>query len=398
MLLHVRYDELALKGGRRGFYEGKLADNLASSLQISRTQVRRADGRIRVELPDADDPREPLDVLCRTFGVAYAGEVERLPREVDAAVEACVRLARGEIARGKRRFKVVTKRRDKHYPTTSTELSIQVGTQVHDALPELIVDVHEPEFKLTLEVEPHHFYVTTTGREGPRGLPVGTAGKALTLLSGGIDSPVAAWYAMKRGLHSDMLHFHAPPGTGPKAREKVVTLARLLSRWTPKVVRLYLVKTTEIQEAIMQGGPERLRVVLLRRSFLRIARHLVGWFKYKAVVGGEALGQVASQTPENLLAAQAAAPDVLYLRPLVGMDKIEIWRRAKAIGTYETSIAPHPDCCTLFAPRRPAVQSTIAECEAAEEGLGLPELELAAVESREKLAFRYGEAVEVRGR
>ena len=124
----------------------------------------------------------------------------------------------------------------------------------------------------------------------------------------------------------------------------------------------------------------------------------MGWFKYKAVVGGEALGQVASQTPENLLAAQAAAPDVLYLRPLIGMDKIEIWRRAKAIGTYETSIAPHPDCCTLFAPRRPAVQSTIAECEAAEEGLGLAELELAAVESREKLAFRHGEPVEVRGR
>ncbi|MGE0713201.1 MAG: tRNA uracil 4-sulfurtransferase ThiI [Planctomycetota bacterium] len=406
MLLHVRYDEIALKGGRRGFYEGALAQNIASQLQLPPERVQRSDGRIRIDLgPDTDDPREPLAALQRTFGVAGCAVVHRLSRadgegaverDLEAAAELGARLAREQLAQGKRSFKVETRRRDKGYPLTSLQVSREVGSRVHDLAPELIVDVHEPDFTLTVELELSYLYLVSADEPGPRGLPTGTGGKALVLLSGGIDSPVAAWYAFKRGMHASCIHFHAPPGTGPKAKEKVATLARTLSRWTPKALKLYYVRTTELQEAIARGAPEPLRVVLLRRSFARISRLLAKWKGYKCLVGGEALGQVASQTPENLTAVHAAIPDFLYLHPLIGLDKLEICRVAERIGTYQTSIEPHPDCCSLFAPKSPALAATIAECEQAEQGLDLERLEVEATEAREALAFRRGEPIEVR--
>jgi thiamine biosynthesis protein ThiI len=405
MLLHVRYDEICLKGGRRGFYEGALAQNIASQLDIPLGQVHRHQGRIRIDLPECDDAREPLAALQRVFGIAGTAEihaVERTPGDVEAelgaASEVGVELARLEMARGHKRFKVETRRRDKSYPLTSIQISQHVGGGMHDRLPELIVDVHDPEILVTVELEAHQIFLCSNDLPGPRGMPTGSAGKGLVLLSGGIDSPVAAWYALKRGLHTSAIHFHAPPGTGPKAKEKVATLARQLSRWTPKILRLYLVQTSAVQEAIARGAPERLRVVLLRRSFLRIARLLARWKGYKCLIGGEALGQVASQTPENLTATLAAIPDTFYFQPLIGMDKIEITRVAERIGTFETSVLPHPDCCTLFAPRSPALAATIDECLEAEAPLGLEELELEAAEAREAVGFRRGEPVDVRGR
>ena len=279
---------------------------------------------------------------------------------------------------------------------TSLQVSLEVGELIGAAVLELEVDVHTPDVVIRVEVERRSIFVWGPSRQGPRGLPTGTSGRGLVLLSGGIDSPVAAWLMLKRGMELDAVHFHAPPGTGPKARAKVETLARSLSRWTPRQVRLYAVKTSEIQDAIASGGPERLRIVLLRRSFYRMAFQIAAWKRLRALIGGEALGQVASQTPENLRCAQAAVPLALCLHPLIGYDKIEITRLAERIGTYETSIQPHLDCCSLFAPKGPETAARLEEVEEIEAGLDLLPLELVATEAREAVAYLRGEEIPIK--
>ena len=197
----------------------------------------------------------------------------------------------------------------------------------------------------------------------------------MSLLSGGIDSPVGAWYANKRGLHTDHIYFHAFPYTGDQVKEKVLSIARILARWTPKVTRVFVASTTKIQDAIAQGAREDLRIVLLRRSMYRIAAEVLRAREYQALITGESLGQVASQTPENLRCVEAVVPDVLVLRPLVGLDKREIVALARRIGTFETSVLPFQDCCSLFAPKHPETHASLAACEAAEASLGLTALE-----------------------
>ncbi|MBL4846974.1 MAG: tRNA 4-thiouridine(8) synthase ThiI [Planctomycetes bacterium] len=396
MLIQVRYDEISLKGGRRNYYESMLVQNLVHQTGIPLERVRRVRGRIRLVLSESDDPETVWDGIRRTFGVVDAAEVREVPVDLDEAARVGIDMARESYARGSRSFKVETKRRDKTYPMTSLQVSLDVGEKIGAAVPELDVDVHTPDVVIRVEVERNSIFVWGSSRPAPRGLPTGTSGRGLVLLSGGIDSPVAAWLMLKRGMELDAVHFHAPPGTGPKAKAKVATLARLLSRWTPRHVRLYYVKTSEIQDAIATGAPERLRIVLLRRSFYRIAFQLAAWKRLRALIGGEALGQVASQTPENLRCTQAAVPLALCLHPLIAYDKIEITRLAEKIGTYETSIQPHLDCCSLFAPKGPETAARLEDVEEAEASLDLGPMELVAAESREAVAYLRGEEVPIK--
>jgi thiamine biosynthesis protein ThiI len=391
VLVHVRYDEIALKGGKRSWYERRLRRNLAQQAGLARRQIERFEGRIALHLREGDDPVRVLDGVRRTFGATSGAIVHVVPRTEPEAEQArifelAIAVAREAVQGGARTFKVVCRRADKRYPIGSMPFAALVGMHVLEAVPELKVDIHTPDLELPVELRPEGLYVATKGVQGPGGYPVGASGRALTLLSGGIDSPVAAWYALKRGLHVDGVYFHAPPFTGEQAKEKVLTLGRAIGRWCPSPMRVFVVGVTAIQEAIKRGlGPiAELRIVLLRRSMYRLARALAKARGFAALVTGEALGQVASQTPENLLAVEAVVPDMLVLRPLIGFDKREIVDLARRIGTFETSILPFQDCCSLFAPRRPATHASVERCLEAEALIPqLADLEAAALRAAE---------------
>lgn len=391
MLIHVRYDEIALKGGKRGFYERLLKKNLAALAGLPPERVARVPGRLAITVGEGEDPAPLLEAVTRTFGVAHAQVGHELPRTPEAGAEAelarlepvAIDLAREAALAGKRSFKVETNRADKDFTIGSLQVSSRLGGSIARAVPELKVDVHRPEVVITIEVRPERLVAATEGVTGPGGYPVGVAGSALNLLSGGIDSPVAAWYALKRGLHVDHCYFHAFPYTGDRVLEKVLTLGRALSRWAPAPTHVHVLSTTKVQDELARQPKEDLRVVLLRRSMYRLARQVLRARGHVALVTGESLGQVASQTPENLLCVEAVVPDVLVLRPLLGFDKREIVAVARRIGTYETSILPYQDCCSLFAPRRPATHATVERCLEAEAGLPLAELEAEALEGLE---------------
>lgn len=400
MLIHVRYDEIALKGGKRGWYERQLRRSLSLLAGLPLERVERAQGRLAVRIEEGEDPAPVLDAVGRTFGVADARVGRELPRAATAdedlaALEpVVVALAREAAQAGKRTFKVDTNRADKAFPIPSQQVSSRLGGLVLREVPGLRVDVHRPEVTIIVEVREERIFAATDGVAGPGGYPVGVSGTALNLLSGGIDSPVAAWYALKRGLHVDHLYFHAFPYTGDRVLQKVLTLGRALARWTPDPTRVFVASTTKLQDAIAAQPREDLRVVLLRRAMYRLARAVLRRHGHKALVTGESLGQVASQTPENLLCVEVVVPDVLVLRPLLGFDKREIVAVARRIGTYETSILPYQDCCSLFAPRRPATHASVERCAEVEAQLPLAELEAEALAGLEVWRTTLGGPVE----
>lgn len=391
MLIHVRYDEIALKGGKRGWYERHLRRNLSALTGLPVSRIEKPHGRLAIRIGEGEDPAPILDGLSRTFGAAGARIGVELPRSPERDAEAdfaamtpvVINLAREAAAAGKRTFKVETNRADKRFAIPSQQMSARLGAIVLREVPALRVDVHEPDLVITVEVREEHALAATEVVHGPGGMPVGVAGSALNLLSGGIDSPIGGWFALKRGLHVDHVYFHAFPYTGDRVQEKVLSLARILGRWTPEPTRAFVVSTTKIQDAIATQPKEDLRIVLLRRAMYRLARGVLRARGYKALVTGESLGQVASQTPENLLCVESVVPDVLVLRPLVGFDKRDIIHLARKIGTFETSILPYQDCCSLFAPRHPATHASIERCLEAEEKLPLAELEAEALAGAE---------------
>jgi thiamine biosynthesis protein ThiI len=243
----------------------------------------------------------------------------------------------------------------------------------------LSVSVTKPQFTVGVEIQNAAAAVHALGVPGPGGIPVGVSGRALVLLSGGIDSPVASWMMLKRGLHTDFVYYHSFPYTGDKVREKVLSIARHLSRWAPDPLFCFVPPFAKIQDAIAAAGEEELRTVVLRRFMYRVAAKIAELRMHKAIVTGEVVGQVASQTPENLLCVEITVPGTLVLRPLLGMDKNEIVARAREIGTFETSILPYEDCCSLFAPRYPATKATPERCQALEAKLDVAGLEADAI-------------------
>jgi thiamine biosynthesis protein ThiI len=364
-----RYGELFLKAGNRRAFERVLADNARAMLtELPRARVEQTHGRLLVRLP-ADDADEAAARLTRVFGLvslSIARQVEA-KADLEAITAIAVDEARAVAARERpASFKIESRRADKRFARTSLEIDRHVGAAVQ-ASTGLPVDVHTPALRLGIEVGTDVAHVFAGKRDAPGGLPVGASGRALLLLSGGIDSPVAGWLAAKRGLALDAVYFHSPPYVGEKSRDKVLALGKQLARWQA-LRSVTVVPFTGVQKRLRDAGPAELAVVLYRRMMMRIADAIGDKLEIAALVTGENLGQVASQTIENLTAIEAAARRVV-LRPLVTYDKVETTALARRIGTYETSILPFEDCCSLFVPAHPATRARAQDAERVEDKL-----------------------------
>ncbi|HVM96106.1 MAG TPA: tRNA uracil 4-sulfurtransferase ThiI [Candidatus Acidoferrales bacterium] len=357
----VHYHEIALKRGNRSSFVTQLVDNIEGILRgTGIRRVRAAPGRLVVHLkPNADWP-EISRRLHWVFGVANYALALRSRRNIDDITATALDAIDGKRCAS---FAIRTRRADKTFPLQSPEISAIVGQAVKDRL-QARVDLDNPEMAVTIEVLPREAFVSIERRPGPGGLPVGSSGRAVCLLSGGIDSPVAAYRMMGRGCELDFVHFHGAPYQDRSSRDKVVELARLLTRHQLRS-QLHLVAFGEVQRQIVTAVQRPFRVVLYRRMMVRIAEAIAARVEAKALVTGESLGQVASQTLSNMTVVEHAAT-LPMLRPLVGMDKIEIRAQAERIGTYEISIQPDQDCCQLFVPRHPSTRMSIEEALNAE--------------------------------
>ena len=362
----LRFAEIFLKGGNRGRFLRALVRHARRLLaDIPGAEVEMAHLRVLVRHRRADR-RRCIERLGRLFGVSSMSPAEPVENDIDAIAEAAIAAARS-IPAGTR-FKVETNRRDKRFPLTSPELSREVGGRVALATG-LPVDVRKPERVVSVEITTTGAFVFADVIQGPGGLPVGIAGNVSLLLSGGIDSPVAGWSAMRRGCHISAVYFHSFPYTGDKTREKVLDIARLLSRWQGKLA-VNVVHFTEVQKALRDHSDGDHALILYRRMMMRAASRLAKRDNAIALVTGENLGQVASQTLENMAAIEDAS-SLPVLRPLLTYDKHEIVLRAQEIGTFETSILPYDDCCSLFAPRHPVTRASLAQVRRVESGLNL---------------------------
>ncbi len=380
----VRYGELALKGKNRGQFEQQLHRNLKGALQDLSATVVRHHGRFSVTCPD-DLLQQALERLRRVFGLVSFSPVTETALKLDSIKTAATGLAK-DLVRVKTTFKVKARRSNKNFPHTSPEINQILGEHLLDQFPGLAVDLHNPAFTLEVEIGYEKAFLFVERIPGPGGLPVGTSGRSLLLLSGGIDSPVAGWLAMKRGLYLEAIHFHSFPFTSKRSIEKVVDLSLKLVRYGYKLP-LHRISVTKIQEALRQYCPQEMGVILLRRMMMRLAERLCEERKLQALVTGENLGQVASQTLESIDVISKAT-NKLILRPLIGFDKLEISELAMKIDTYETSILPYEDCCTLFVPASPTTRPKLAAIETQEKKLDLKTLLDEAMETLETEIFR----------
>ena len=380
----LKQGEMVLKGLNRRGFEEKLMGNAKRRL--------RKYGAFKVYTRQSATYVEPQNESCdfegawqamgKLFGVAGLCRARACPKDKDAIV-ACAKEYLGDKLRAAKSFKVESKRADKTFPMTSIQLSQYVGGELHDAFPHLIVDVHHPELTVHVEVRDYEAFVHADAEEGAGGLPVGMGGRALSLLSGGIDSPVASWMIAKRGVIVDMIHYYSYPYTSPEAKEKVLDLARLLVPYIGKTC-VHVVPFTRIQEELRRSCPEELFTILMRRFMMRIACAVAEKNGIQALVTGESVGQVASQTLEAMACTNAVCT-LPVLRPVVGMDKEEIVRIARKIGTFETSILPYEDCCTFFTPKHPKTRPQVADLEEAEQALDVGALVAEAVAGIERV-------------
>ncbi len=380
-LILCRIGEIWLKGKNRREFVGKLRGNLQQALNIAApgARVNRQHDRLFVRLTDSDQVPAALAVCSDTPGLTSVSPVLRVANDLETIRNAALGLA---AEWGPGTFAVKARRTWKGYPLTSPEAARQVGGAIQEASGRR-VDLKHADHELGLEVGEEHAHLWARVVPGVGGLPVGISGKVLLLLSGGIDSPVAGYLAQKRGCQLEAAYFHSPPFVGEASREKVETLARKLAR-RQGVLALHVVHFTEIQKAIRVSCDGRLTVLLYRRFMYRIAGELARRRNAKALCTGENLGQVASQTLENLAVVDALS-GLLTLRPLMCFDKQETMALARRIDTYDTSVLPHEDCCTLFVPRHPALRATSAELEAAEAALDVDGLVAEALERTDRV-------------
>jgi len=386
-LFLIHYGEIGLKGENREFFERKLQAGLQRALAPWKgVSVERRHGRLYIL--NAPDPDAALRRLQRVFGVVAVSPAVRVPLDLEAIQEAATRLleeARADAPAVPLTFKVKARRTNKAFHPDSMELGRVLGAHLLRTVPDLRVDVHDPAVTLEVEIR-ENAYLYYRSVPGPGGLPLGASGKALLLLSGGIDSPVAGWMAMRRGLEIECVHFYTPPFTGPRSVEKVEDLCRQLATWGGRI-RLHLARFSDVQKAIWEQTPEDLRVILMRRFMMRVASEIARRERAAALVTGENLGQVASQTVESLTVIEAAA-SLIVLRPLLAWDKAEIIRKAREIGTYDISTRPYEDCCTLFVPRHPRTRPQLAEVEEAEAKLPVPALVQGCLEQTESTVLK----------
>lgn len=369
--LVVHYHEVGLKGRNRDFFEKALARNLKRALRgTGYKRVRTLFGRVVVDFyPDAN-VQEAIERARRVFGIVYVG-VGRAVREPDMSTLEDTAL---EVVRQHEfeSFAVRARRSYSTFENSSHDINVEVGQHIKDVTGAR-VDLSHPDVTAHIELFGKTGVVFATRVRGPGGLPVGVSGKMLGLLSGGIDSPVAAWRLMRRGAEVELVHFHGQPFTDPSSVRQAEELAQALTRYQLRAV-LHLIPLADAQREIVANAPSGLRVVLYRRAMFRIAAALAEERGLAALITGDSLGQVASQTIENLATVDSAVRGVELLRPLIGMDKVEIVDLAKQIGTYDISTRSYQDCCVLFEPRAPATRSTPAEAEDAEQNLDVDAL------------------------
>jgi thiamine biosynthesis protein ThiI len=349
----IRYGELALKGRNRDLFEEALVRSVKSVLQpFGKTKVRRNYGRMYVEL-HGEDAQAVMERLQRVFGISSFSPTIQVEPDEETIKQKSLELIK-RLQPQPRTFRVETRRADKRFPKSSMEVSRMVGTHILRNVPEIKVDVHNPEVTVNVEIRAEGTYISCETIAGPGGLPVGASGKVLLLLSGGIDSPVAGWMMMKRGVTLEAIHFHSYPFTSERALQKVRDLAQKLAHWGG-TIRLHVVPFTEIQTAIRQKCPEDYLITIMRRFMMRIAERIAEKTGALALSTGESLGQVASQTLESMNTINKVV-SIPILRPLIGMDKTEITEIARRIDTYELSILPYEDCCTIFTPKNPVTR------------------------------------------
>ena len=383
-IILLKLGEVVLKGLNRRSFEDKLMSNIRRRLQhCGKFQVVSRQSTIYVEPAGEGCDMEEAYALCkRVFGVIAVTRARPCPKDKDAMVSCAKSYLGDQLAKAKT-FKVETKRSDKHFSMNSMEISQYVGGALHDAYPHLKVDVHAPELCVHVEVREKAAYVHGPSEPGAGGLPIGMGGKAVSLLSGGIDSPVASWMIAKRGVQLELVHFFSPPYTSQQAKEKVIALARELTPWCGRMT-LSIIPFTEIQEEIRRACPEDHFTLIMRRFMMRLAERVARRTGCKALVTGECLGQVASQTMDALTVSDDACA-MPVLRPVIGMDKEEIVRLSRKIGTFDTSILPYEDCCTVFTPRHPRTHPVLEEVVQYESALDIEGLIQRAMEGVERV-------------
>ena len=383
----VHYHEIALKGGNRGFFVQRLVQNLGSALrQVKDIYVQSLPGRIRINYPDDIPWKIIQDGIRHTFGVVNFAQAHSLPINYDSPdfIPLCEAIEKNLPAKPFNTFRVTTKRGDKRFSKTSVEVNREVGAYIHERTG-TPVRLNAPDLTIFIEIVDHTAYFSMNREPGPGGLPTGMSGKVVCLLSGGIDSPVAAYRMMKRGCKVTFVHFHGRPYLSRESEDKVRDLAKQLTHYQ-HYSRLFLMPFGEIQRQIVLESPAPLRVVLYRRMMMRIADQLASQEQAWGIVTGDSLGQVASQTPENLQVV-SEIPRLPILRPLIGMDKIEITNEAQNIGTFETSIEPDQDCCTLFVPPHPNTRCRLEDIQKVEQRLPTQDMVDTSLKNSELVEF-----------
>ncbi len=380
----IRYHEVALKKGNRPYFVELLKKNLTSSVRgLGLKEVRKLQARLLLLLSDNVDKEEVRRRVAAVFGVANFSFVERTPVDLKILKSRILESLNGRHFNS---FRVETKRGDKTFPFTSTEINREVGAAVKE-ISGARVDLKNAEFVVFIEILSHDAFFGFDKISGPGGLPVGVSGRVVSLISGGIDSPVASYRMMQRGCKLAFVHFHSSPYLDKTSQEKVHELVKILTHHQFSS-RLYLVPFGEVQRQIVAAVMRPLRVVLYRRMMIRIADFIASRQRATALVTGESLGQVASQTLQNITVIEKAST-LPILRPLIGMDKQEIVDQARKIGTFEVSVIPDQDCCQLFVPPHPATKAELTEVEEAESQLDLPALTREAAENAEVRDLKF---------
>lgn len=375
--------EMSLKGLNRATFESVLLKTMRRRLKsLGNFKIYKAQSTMYAEPAGDEDIDAAEERIGKIFGIAAISRAAVCPKDFAVIADTAKEYLCGAL-RAAKTFKVSAKRSDKTFPMDSMEIARELGGVLLSAYPHLKVDVHHPDVNVTVEIRDFAAYVHGGKKPGAGGLPVSTSGKAALMLSGGIDSPVASWMIAKRGVALEMVHFFSYPYTSPEAKEKVLELARLLTPYTGRLT-VHVVPFTAIQEELRRSCPEELFTIIMRRFMMRISQAVAKRCGAKALVTGECLGQVASQTMDAMLVTGSVV-ELPILRPCIGMDKEEIVQIARKIGTFETSILPYEDCCTVFTPRHPRLRPMPGEVEAAEQALDIEAMVQAAVDGIERL-------------
>ena len=387
----IKYAEIGVKGKNKYLFEEALAQQVKYALKRCEGEfkVTRTEGRIYVHALSEFDYDETVDNLKTVFGVSAICPVVAVSDEgFDELAKTVVDYVDKVYPDKNMTFKVQARRARKNYPLNSMELNMELGAAVLDAYPEMRVDVHSPQMRLYVEIR-ERIYIYSIEIPGPGGMPVGSNGKAMLLLSGGIDSPVAGYMIAKRGVKIDAVYFHAPPYTSDRAKQKVIDLAKLVSRYSGPIY-LHIINFTDIQLYIYEKRPHEELTIIMRRYMMKIAEQIAKENECLGLITGESIGQVASQTVQSLAVTNEVCTLPVF-RPLIGFDKMEIVEVSEKIGTYETSILPYEDCCTIFVAKHPVTKPNLNVIKRHEQNLaeGIDELVKKALDTDEVVVVKY---------